>query len=162
MARSIQVILLSSVAGLGQSEEVVTVRQGFARNFLLPKNLAVRASNKFLNELKEKHLRTMEENLMEEKKANEISSSMKNVSIIIYKASSQSGRLYGSVRSSDIFKELLKITPGISNLHVKIILSQSIKIVGSYLIRVILHKDIFSHILVKVLSQDKNDENTTP
>lgn len=153
MAKNIKIVLLHSVKGLGLEKDVIAVRPGFARNFLFPKRLATRASEKLLKELEENRLRIQDENLIKKMKAEEISSIMKDLLVIIPRPSSQSGHLYGSVRVRDVFKEILKLIPSLSSIQARVILNHPIRKLGTYSVQVALYKDILARVTLNVVSQ---------
>ncbi|MEQ8248437.1 MAG: 50S ribosomal protein L9 [Alphaproteobacteria bacterium] len=97
-----EVILLERVEKLGQMGDVVRVKPGFARNYLLPKNKALRstAENRKLFEAQKAQLET--NNLEQKKEAEAVAAKMDGLSVVILRQASESGQLYGSVNSRDI------------------------------------------------------------
>ena len=97
-----EVILLERVEKLGQMGDVVRVKPGFARNYLLPKNKALRstADNRKLFEAQKAQLET--NNLEQKKEAEAVAAKIDGLSVVILRQASESGQLYGSVNSRDI------------------------------------------------------------
>ena len=103
-----EVILLERIERLGQMGDVVNVKDGFARNFLLPKNKALRA-NKVNREYFEKEKINLEaKNLKQKSEAEAVSEKIVKDNYIIIRQASDTGQLYGSVNSGDIKEKLLE------------------------------------------------------
>lgn len=144
-----QVILLEKVLNLGNEGELVRVKDGYARNFLIPKRMARRATTSAIAEFKEKQAN------LENIAANNLisaqlqSKSMNGLIIHISQKSGADGRLFGSVVNSDIAEILVK--RGFSVLKTQLSLPNGpLKTLGEHVISVSLHKDILAHITVVV------------
>ena len=149
-----EVILLESFDRLGQIGDVVNVKNGFARNFLIPKKKALRANKenkeKFLkikNDLLEKNKKIIEESKLILKK-------IENKEIIFVRNASDNGQLYGSVSPKDIanyFNEKkISIKPSNINLHT------SIKKIGIYDLNIKLHADVGCSLKINVATSVEN------
>lgn len=143
-----EIILLESFDKLGKIGDVVNVKNGFARNYLLPKKKALRA-NKSNKEYYEKIKSSLEDKNNELiKSAKEISSKLQEKELIFIRQASETGQLYGSVSPKDIsnyFKdENILISP--SNIN----LTSSIKKTGIYEVKIKLHADVLINIFINV------------
>ena len=149
-----EVILLESFDRLGQIGDIVNVKNGFARNFLIPQKKALRANKenkeKFLkikNDLLEKNKKIVEESKLILKK-------IENKDIVFIRNASDNGQLYGSVSPKDIanyFNEKkIGIKPSFINLHT------SIKKIGIYDLNVKLHADVGCNLKINVATSEEN------
>jgi len=143
-----EVILLERIEKLGKLGDVVKVKAGFARNYLLPQNKALRANKENLSiyeKEKEKYEVLNKEKLSE---AEKIAKTMENISINIIKQASDSGQLYGSVSTRDIADEL-KIQ-GHEIEKRQVILKSVIKNIGHHEVRVVIHPEFIINISVNI------------
>ena len=149
-----EVILLESFDRLGQIGDIVNVKNGFARNFLIPQKKALRANKenkeKFLkikNDLLEKNKEIVEESKLILKK-------IENKDILFIRNASDNGQLYGSVSPKDIanyFNEKkIGIKPSNINLHT------SIKKIGIYDLNIKLHADVGCNLKINVATSEEN------
>ena len=139
-----EVILLERIERLGQMGEVVNVKDGFARNFLLPQNKALRA-NKLNREYFEKEKVNLEaKNLKQKSEAASVSDKIIKNNYIIIRQASDTGQLYGSVNSGDIKERLQE--DGFSLEKSQIVLDKPIKEIGHHEIRIKLHPEVTSKI----------------
>lgn len=136
-----KVVLLSDVKGQGKKGQVVDVSDGYARNFLFPKKLAVPADNKVMNELRTKE-EANEYRIREEKKAAEaIAERLAGLSVKIKCAAGADGRLYGAVTAKDVV-ELMDREFGIKLDKRKITMSEQIRTYGVFPVEVRLYTDV--------------------
>ncbi|MBH88119.1 MAG: 50S ribosomal protein L9 [Pelagibacterales bacterium] len=143
-----EVILLERIEKIGKLGDVVKVKDGFARNYLLPQNKALRANKENLSvyeKEKEKYEKLNKEKLSA---AEKIASNMKDVSINIIKQASDSGQLYGSVSTRDISDELNNQGHKIEKRQ--IVLKSVIKTVGQHEVRVVIHPEHIINIKVNI------------
>ena len=143
-----EVILLERIEKIGKLGDIVKVKDGFARNYLLPQNKALRASKENLSiyeKEKEKYEKLNTEKL---KTAEKISKSMQNISIDIIKQASDSGQLYGSVSTRDIADELNN--KGHKILKKQVQLKSVIKTVGQHEVRIVIHPEYIVSINVNI------------
>ncbi len=149
-----EVILLETFDRLGQIGDIVKVKNGYARNFLIPQKKALRANKenkeKFLkikNDLIEKNTKIVEE-------SKEILKKIEKKEIIFIRNASDNGQLYGSVSPKDIanyFNEKkLDIKPSNINLH------SSIKKIGIYELNIKLHADVGCNLKINVATSEQN------
>ena len=143
-----EVILLERVEKVGKLGDVVKVKDGFARNYLLPQNKALRANKENLSvyeKEKEKYEKLNKDKLVA---AEKIAKNMDNVSINIVKQASDSGQLYGSVSTRDIADELNK--EGYKVEKKQIVLKSVIKTVGEHEVRIVIHPEHIINIMVNI------------
>lgn len=135
-----QVILLERVEKLGQMGDVVNVKPGFARNFLLPRKKALRATDSNLEYFKSKRQQLEATNLQQKKEAEAVAVKMKDLKIVVVRQAGESGQLYGSVTARDLAKVIVDL--GFSVDKRQIILNKPIKSLGLYPIEVVLHPEV--------------------
>ena len=144
-----KVVLLSDVKGQGKKGQVVNVSDGYARNFLFPKNLATPADNQIMNELKGKEEARLRQIELEKQAARDTAEKLKNVTVKIKAQAGADGRIYGSVTSKEIAEQL----PAQHKITIdkrKISLADPIKAFGTYLPEVKLYPEITGKITVVV------------
>ena len=147
-----KVVLLSDVKGQGKKGQVVNVSDGYARNFLFPKNLATPADNQIMNELKGKEEARLRQIELEKQAARDTAEKLKNVTVKIKAQAGADGRIYGSVTSKEIAEQLAaqhKITID----KRKINLTDPIKAFGTYQLDVKLYPEITATVNVSVTEE---------
>lgn len=131
MASHIQVVLKQDVDNLGSSGEVVRVRPGFARNFLVPRGMAVLATRGNLKQVEHERQIALKKVEKLRKEAEEVADKLKKVVVMIAKEVGDEGRLFGSVTAADIADALKN--KGIEVDRKKLVMPEdSIKTVGTY------------------------------
>lgn len=148
-----QVILLERVEKLGQMGQVVTVKAGYARNFLLPKKKALRATKQNLGFFETKRVELEAHNLKRKAEAEDVAKKMDNAMISLIRQASEMGHLYGSVRSADIVQGLQEIGFVISRGQVQI--DVPIKYLGMHQVRVLLHPEVPTIVNVNVAQSEE-------
>ncbi len=143
-----EVILLERVAKLGQMGEVVKVKSGFARNYLLPRKKALRATeeNKKLYETRRAQLEA--QNLSRRSDADKVAAKMNGLSVMLVRQAGESGQLYGSVSARDIADAVGGA--GFTVARSQVELNQPIKTLGLFPVPVHLHPEITVTITVNV------------
>ena len=144
-----QVILLKDVKGSGKAGQIVKVSDGYARNMLLPKGLAIEATDANVKSLKKKEALEAEKRAEEKKEAQEIAEKLKDIKIIIKTKSGEGGKLFGSITSKDIAEETLKQS-GLSIDKKKIQMKSAIKSIGTFDIDVKLYPEVVGTLTVVV------------
>ena len=144
-----KVVLLADVKGQGKKGQVVNVSDGYARNFLVPKNLATVADNKIMNEIKGKEEAKARQIELDKQAARDTAEKLKTVVVKIKAQAGADGRIYGSVTSKEI-AETLKLQHGIEIDRRKITLQDPIKAFGTYNPEVKLYPEIAGKINVVV------------
>lgn len=147
-----KVVLSEDIPGVGRRGDVKDVPDGYARNYLLRKKLAKIATESILREIREKEKidKLKEERRM--RKAKGMLDKMREIKLKIEVMTTEEGKLFGSVRSSDILKELEKRGFKVEN----VVLNEPIKEEGRYKVKVILTKDIETEIEVRVIRKEEN------
>ena len=143
-----QVILLERIEKLGQMGETVTVRPGYARNFLLPQKKALRATKSNLEFFESQRSRLEAENLERRAEAQKVADKIEGTEIIVVRAASDTGALYGSVAARDIVEGLEALSISIS--RVQVALDSPIKEVGIATVRLRLHAEVSTTITVNI------------
>ncbi len=148
-----KVLLLEDVKGQGKKGELVNVSDGYARNFLLPKKLAVIADNAVMNEIRTKEEAKKHREAEEKKAAEANAKKLEGIVVKLYATAGADGRFFGAISAKEIADELLK-TSGIEVDKRKIDLSDSIKAFGTYALDVKLHPQVTGKINVVVAQKD--------
>ena len=144
-----EVILIENIEKLGKVGDVVKVKDGYARNYLIPKKKVLRANKENLKVFDEKKSAIETEEKKRKKKSEEIAKKIKNLEIIIIRNASENGQLYGSVTSKDIVKEILLLNK-IELLNEQINLKKTLKSIGVYEVEISVYTDLKIKILVVV------------
>ena len=146
-----KVILTQAVPHLGQAGDQVDVARGYARNYLIPRKLAVEATATHLRSLQQLKAqgRQREERLSQE--ADNVAERLRSLILTFARAAGDQDRLFGSVTSSDIAEALAE--QGIRLDRKKIVLEEPIKAVGRHAVPVRLHRDTVASIQVQVVSE---------
>ncbi len=144
-----KVVLLQDVKGQGKKDELINVSDGYARNFLFPKKLAVEADAKILNDIKNKEAARLRKIELEKQAARETAEKLTSTLVKIKVKEGADGRFYGSVTTKDI-AEALAEQFGIDVDKRKIVLSDPIKAYGTYSVDVKLYPEISGKLNVLV------------
>lgn len=104
----IKVILLETVKGIGKKDEIVSVKDGYANNFLFSSKKAIPATNENLNKLRQKGEKKLNDEQKEIKKANEIKEILDGKTINLSVKSGENGKVFGSIGSKEIMAEIKK------------------------------------------------------
>jgi len=146
-----QVILRKDVPKLGKAGDVVKVRDGFARNYLLPKGLAILANQKNLQALEKERKIILAKAERERKKAQSLAEKLQGLTLTLYRRAVEEGRLYGSVSAVDIAKALNE--KGFEIEKSQVLLEEPIKTVGTYEVNLRLSGDLVLPIKVEVIEE---------
>jgi large subunit ribosomal protein L9 len=152
------VILLEDVARVGRAGEVCKVAPGYARNHLIPKGLAVLATEGVMRQLEQKQAVEARRQVQLEEEARELAGEIDGLTLTIHAKTGEKDRLYGSVTSSDIAEALEKET-GRSIDRRKLELEEPIRQLGIYTVPVRLLPDQTPTIRVDVMGQDEGAED---
>jgi large subunit ribosomal protein L9 len=152
----VDVILLERVENLGQMGQVVKVRPGYARNYLLPQKKAMRATeaNKVYFEKQRAQLEAA--NLTRKKDAEQVAQKLDGLSVVVIRQAGESGQLYGSVSARDISDGVTEA--GFTVNRGQVVLDKAIKTLGLYKLRVILHPEVSVHVTVNVAQSAEEAE----
>lgn len=142
------VILLERVGKLGLMGQIVSVKTGYARNYLLPQNKALRATEENLAYFA-KQKTILEANLLKQKEiAEQFSHRLENKSVILIRKASESGQLYGSVSSRDIVEALKLQDIALNKQQVTIL--NPIKTLGIHIVHLNLHSEVSVPLIVNI------------
>jgi large subunit ribosomal protein L9 len=144
----IDVILMQRVEKLGQMGEVVKVRPGYARNFLLPQGKAIRASKDNLARFEQDRVQLEAQNLKRREEAERVAERVHGLAVTIIRSAGESGGLYGSVTARDVAAACTE--GGLSIARQQVLLEQPIKTVGLTTVRVELHPEVQVPVTVNV------------
>jgi len=144
-----EVILIENIEKLGKVGDVVKVKDGYARNYLIPKRKVLRASKENLKVFEEKKSIIEAEEKKRKIKLEEIAKKIKNLEIIIIRNAAENGQLYGSVTSKDIVKEILLLNKT-ELLNEQINLKKTLKSIGVYEVEISVYTDLKIKIIVSV------------
>ena len=142
------IILTEKINNLGKLGDTVNVKDGYARNFLLPQGKAIRATKENLEMFSKQKSKREAENQSNKDEAEKLSESMKNISIVILRTASETGQLYGSVSTRDIAKEVLE--KGFSITHKQVVLVKTVKELGLQKINISLHPEVLVEVKLNV------------
>ncbi len=143
-----QVILLERVAKLGQMGEVVSVKDGYARNFLLPQGKALRASESNIKSFESRKAQLEAQNLETRKEAQSFADKLNGQSFVIIRSASDAGALYGSVTTRDAAEAATE--GGFTVGRNQVVLDKPIKDLGIHEVSVVLHPEVTARIKLNV------------
>ncbi|NTW05567.1 MAG: 50S ribosomal protein L9 [Peptococcaceae bacterium] len=144
-----KVVLLEDVKGQGKKGDVVNVAEGHARNFLLPRKLAVEATPVKLREISQQKAASERQRSQELEKAKEMGTSIEGLKVTLKAKVGEGGKLFGAIGNKDVAEGLLE-QHGLNIDKKKIILKDPIKTLGEHEIVVKLHSTVQANILVSV------------
>ena len=150
-----QIILLENIKNLGNIGDVLNVKRGYARNYLIKNNKALYASEKNINEVNKKKAELNKKDLEVKKDAKKLFNLLNNKTFKVKKLVTENNELYGSVKPTEISKiifekENIKIKPSQMDLET------GIKTVGMFKVNINLHAEIQTNILIQVEKLEDN------
>lgn len=149
---NMKVILLDNIKGVGKKDEIINASDGYARNFLFPKKLAVEANNENLSKLKAKQQSVQYKKDVDKENAQKLAVQLDGITLTIKVKAGENGKIFGGVTSKEISEELKKQ----NQLDIdkkKIVLSENIKNIGSFDINIKLYEGVTGKLKVKVVSE---------
>lgn len=155
------VILLERIEKLGQMGDIVTVKPGFARNYLLPQGKALRATDDNKAQFEGQRAQLEADNLKRKQEAEAVADKINDISVVLIRQAGDAGQLYGSVSARDIAEAVT--AAGATIKRSQVILASPIKTIGLHDIRVELHGEVIITVVANVArSQDeaKTQEKT--
>jgi large subunit ribosomal protein L9 len=156
-----QVILLERIEKLGQMGEVVAVKDGFARNYLVPQGKALRATKTNLAEFEHRRVQLEANNLQRKQDAAGAAIMIDGQRVVILRQAGETGHLYGSVNSRDIAEAFTEDGVTIGRHQVR--LETPIKVLGIHDIRIALHPEVDVHVSVNIArSQEEAELQANP
>lgn len=147
-----QVILKENVKDLGRIGDMVQVKDGYARNFLIPKGLAVEANIKNLRAMEHEKRKIQEIAKKAKDSAENIASKIANTTVTIKAKAGEEDKLFGSVTGMDIADALKK--EGIDIDRKKIVLDEPIRRLGNYTVNVKIHQDVLAQLNISVIRDE--------
>ena len=145
-----KVILMQDVKGKGKKGQMLEISDGYARNYLLPRKLAVEATADAVNTKNMNDKAAAEKAAKERAEALEISHKLREMTLTVTAKGGGAGRLFGSVTNQEI-ADALKATSGIALDKRKIVISDTIKSVGTYTVQCKLGYEITAPLTVKIV-----------
>ena len=152
----VEVILLERVEKLGQMGQVVKVRPGFARNFLLPQRKALRATKENLAYFEKQRTQLEASNLERRGEAAEVAKTLDGTTVVVIRQAGESGQLYGSVTARDIADGVT--AAGFTITRGQVVLDRAIKTLGLHKLRVVLHPEVSVHVTANVAQSPEEAE----
>ena|ERR1700722_4197350 len=152
----VDVILLERVEKLGQMGQVVKVRPGYARNYLLPQKKALRATKDNIAYFEQQKTQLEANNLDRRSEAEEVAKKLNGISVVIIRQAGESGQLYGSVSARDISDGVT--AAGFTINRGQVVLEKPIKTLGVHKLRVALHPEVSVQVSVNVAQSPEEAE----
>ena len=144
-----KVILLQDVRGKGKKGQMLEVSDGYARNYMLPRKIAIEATADAVNTMRMNDKATQERIAKEKAEAMEVSKKLREMTVVVNAKGGGNGRLFGSVTNQEI-ADALKAKTGIALDKRKIIITDAIKNVGTYTVTCKLGYEITAPLTVKI------------
>jgi large subunit ribosomal protein L9 len=148
-----QVILMQRIENLGQMGDVVRVKPGFARNYLLPQKKAMRATKDNLARFESQRAQLEADNLEHRKEAEQVGKGLDGMTVTLIRQAGESGQLYGSVNSRDISEAVT--ANGVTVSRGQVDLGAVIKVLGLHKVRIRLHPEVAVHVTANVARSDE-------
>ena len=143
-----KIVLLQSVRGLGNPGDIVNVKSGYARNYLIPKDIAIYATTANIKQTENRIAKAKEIELAQVEKLKLIAEKLNKLSLKFLLKSGEEDKLFGSVTTQMISSELEENGYNIEKKDIAI--TEPIKILGTHYVNIYLHKDIIAKVKIKV------------
>ena len=147
-----EVILLERISRLGQMGDVVRVRDGYARNFLLPQGKALRATDTNRKQFESQRGQLEARNLERKQEADAVAVKLNGQSFVVIRQAGETGQLYGSVSTRDL-AEVME-AGGFTVARNQVALNQPIKTIGLHSVAIVLHPEVEATVTVNVARSD--------
>jgi large subunit ribosomal protein L9 len=151
-----QIILLERVEKLGQMGDEVAVKPGYARNFLLPQGKAVRATKSNRERFESQRIELEARNLERKSEAERVANDLNGLSVVLIRAASDTGQLYGSVTARDIADSIVEA--GIQVGRGQVMMERPVKTIGIFDFRIKLHPEVIVTVQVNVAQSQEEAE----
>ncbi len=148
-----QVILKQDMANLGQKDEIVKVRDGYARNYLIPQGLATTATESAKKVLAENTRQRAHKEAKIRDEALQIAEKMKGIKLQIGAKTSTTGKIFGSVNTIQVAEALKEKGYDVDRKNISLVNADTIKEVGSYKAKVKLHKEVVLEVDFEIVSE---------
>tara|TARA_B100000700_G_scaffold325284_1_gene433653 strand:+ start:3216 stop:3656 length:441 start_codon:yes stop_codon:yes gene_type:complete len=142
-----KIILVKDVKKLGKKGEIIEVKDGQARNYLIPNNLAIEASKKNINDLNAKNESIERSESQNRELALETAKKLEK-ELLTFKLKENSGKLFGSITTSSIYDELIKLGYEINKKNIN--LKKPINMLGSFKVKIKLYNNVFTEVSIEV------------
>jgi large subunit ribosomal protein L9 len=152
----LDVILLERVENLGQMGQVVKVRPGFARNFLLPQKKAMRATKENLTYFEKQRAQLEAQNLTRKSEAEQVAATLNGLKVVLIRQAGESGQLYGSVSARDLSDAVT--AAGFTIGRGQIVLEKPIKTLGLFPLKVVLHPEVSVQVTANIAQSAEEAE----
>ena len=146
-----KVILLSDIKGVGKKDEIINAADGYARNYLLPKKLAVEANAENMTKLNNKKEAASFKKDVEKQNAEELAKKLKGIMLKLRVKAGENGKIFGGITSKEI-SENLKAQYGFEVDKKKIELKETIKALGEYNVPIKLFEGVVADLKIQVIS----------
>jgi large subunit ribosomal protein L9 len=153
---AVELILLQRVEKLGQMGDVVRVRPGYARNYLLPQKKALRATKDNRARFEEQRAQLEAQNLKRREEAERVAERVHGLTVVIIRQAGESGSLYGSVSARDIAEATTEA--GLTINRQQVVLEHPVKTLGLFPVRVSLHPEVTVSVTVNVARSPEEAE----
>ena len=148
-----QVILLERIASLGQMGDVVRVKDGYARNFLLPQGKALRASEASRKKFEAERVQFEARNLARKGEAEKVAEKLNGKSFVVVRQAGETGHLYGSVTARDL-AEIIGAA-GFTVARSQVALNQPLKLIGMHELSILLHPEVDSKVTINIARSEE-------
>ncbi|MDP1975149.1 MAG: 50S ribosomal protein L9 [Alphaproteobacteria bacterium] len=149
----VELVLLERIEKLGQIGDVVKVRPGYARNFLLPQQKALRATKENISLFESRKAQIVADNLKRKSEAESVAAKIKGLIVTMIRQAGESGQLFGSVTARDISEAVSKA--GFSINKGQVLIALPIKTLGISTVHVILHPEVTVDVFVNVAKTEE-------
>lgn len=146
-----KVILLQDIKGVGKKDQIINANDGYARNYLFPKKLAVEANAGNLGNLKAKQESNQYRKDVEKEEATKLANKLKDITLVLKVKAGENGKIFGGVTSKEI-SENLKAQYKIEIDKKKIVLNETIKVLGTTIVDVKLYEGIIGKLKVQIIA----------
>ncbi len=144
-----KVILLSDIKGVGKKDQIINANDGYARNYLFPKKLAIEATTGNLGNLKAKQESNQYRKDMQKEEAIKLADKLKDITLTIKVKAGESGKIFGGVTAKEI-TENLKSQYNIEVAKKKINLTETIKVIGTRTVDIKLYEGVIGQLKINV------------
>lgn len=151
-----ELILLERVENLGQMGDVVNVKPGYARNFLLPRGKALRANKDNIAYFEAQKKQLEAENIKKKDEAEKVAKKIDGLTVSIIRQASEGGQLYGSVASRDIAEAVTR--GGATIDRDQVVLDRNFKALGLYPVKVVLHPEVSVEVTINIARTEEEAE----
>ena len=147
-----KVILLADIKGVGKKDEIINASDGYARNYLFPKKLAVEVNNESMSELNARNNSKKFKKETDLKEAKEIAEKMKSITLTLEVKAGENGKIFGGVTAKEIAEALEKECK-IKIDKKKIVLKETIKNLGKFSVDIKLNEGVIAKLSISVVSK---------